>query len=134
MIPRQWPTHTSCSGFGHHHSGDGAVPHPIAVSEKAGINLRPKWGLDARIKQFGGMALAIITYVAISQLGYVVTSRVAAYADAGAPLVYQNAWLMLQVPYGVIGVTLLTAIMPRLSRNAADGDVDAVVRDLTPPS
>ena len=99
--------------------------------KKAGINLRPKWGLDARIKQFGGMALAIITYVAISQLGYVVTSRVAAYADAGAPLVYQNAWLMLQVPYGVIGVTLLTAIMPRLSRNAADGDVDAVVRDLT---
>ena len=52
--------------------------------KKAGINLRPKWGLDARIKQFGGMALAIITYVAISQLGYVVTSRVAAYADAGA--------------------------------------------------
>ena len=99
--------------------------------KKAGINLRPKWGLDARIKQFGGMALAIITYVAISQLGYVITSRVAAYADAGAPLVYQNAWLMLQVPYGVIGVTLLTAIMPRLSRNAADGDVDAVVRDLT---
>ena len=103
----------------------------VPYLKKAGINLRPKWGLDARIKQFGGMALAIITYVAISQLGYVVTSRVAAYADAGAPLVYQNAWLMLQVPYGVIGVTLLTAIMPRLSRNAADGDVDAVVRDLT---
>ena len=103
----------------------------VPYLKKAGINLRPKWGLDARIKQFGGMALALITYVAISQLGYVITSRVAAYADAGAPLVYQNAWLMLQVPYGVIGVTLLTAIMPRLSRNAADGDVDAVVRDLT---
>ena len=98
---------------------------------KAKIDLRPKWGIDHRIKQFGGMALAIIVYVAISQAGYIVTSQVASYADHGAMLVYQNAWLMLQVPYGVIGVTLLTAIMPRLSRNAANGDVEAVVRDLT---
>lgn len=103
----------------------------VPYLKKAGIDLRPLWGIDDRIKQFGGMAVAIIAYVAISQLGYVVTSRVGAYADEGAPLVYQNAWLMLQVPYGVIGVTLLTAIMPRLSRNAADGDVKAVVRDLT---
>ena len=40
-------------------------------------------------------------------------------------------WQLLQVPYGIVGVTLLTAIMPRLSRNAADGDDEAVVRDLT---
>lgn len=103
----------------------------VPYLKKARINLRPKWGIDNRIKQFGGMALAIITYVAISQAGYVVTSQVASYADRGAMLVYQNAWLMLQVPYGVIGVTLLTAIMPRLSRNAAEGDVEAIVKDLT---
>jgi hypothetical protein len=30
--------------------------------------------------------------------------------------------LLLQLPYGVLGVTVLTAIMPRLSRNAAEGD------------
>lgn len=103
----------------------------VPYLKRAGVNLRPLWGLDARLKQFGGMAVAIIAYVAISQAGYVVTSRVAASADASAPVVYQNAWLLLQVPYGVIGVTLLTAIMPRLSRNAADGDEEAVVRDLT---
>ena len=99
--------------------------------KKAGINLKPLWGLDDRLKQFGGMAMAIVAYVAVSQLGYVITSRVAAHADKDAPFIYQQAWLLLQVPYGVIGVTLLTAIMPRLSRNAADGDVKAVVRDLT---
>ncbi|MCG7261721.1 murein biosynthesis integral membrane protein MurJ [Corynebacterium hesseae] len=99
--------------------------------KKAGINLKPLWGLDDRLKQFGGMAMAIVAYVAVSQLGYVITSRVAAHADKEAPFIYQQAWLLLQVPYGVIGVTLLTAIMPRLSRNAADGDVKAVVRDLT---
>lgn len=97
---------------------------------RAGIDLRPLWGIDDRLKQFGGMAVAIIVYVAISQLGYIVTNRIASESAAG-PVIYSNAWLLLQVPYGIIGVTLLTAIMPRLSRNAADGDDKAVVNDLT---
>ena len=98
---------------------------------KLRIDLRPLWGIDDRLKQFGGMALAIITYVAISQAGYIVTTRIASTASEAAPIIYQQHWMLLQVPYGIIGVTLLTAIMPRLSRNAADGDDKAVVRDLT---
>ncbi|WP_411512297.1 murein biosynthesis integral membrane protein MurJ [Corynebacterium sp. ES2794-CONJ1] len=97
---------------------------------RTNISLKPLWGIDARLKQFGGMAAAIIFYVAISQLGYIVTTRIASVADAAAPNIYQQAWLLLQVPYGIIGVTLLTAIMPRLSRNAADGDDKAVTQDL----
>ncbi|CAB0867487.1 murein biosynthesis integral membrane protein MurJ [Corynebacterium diphtheriae] len=102
----------------------------IPPIRRAGVSLKPLWGIDARLKQFGGMALAIIVYVAISQWGYIITTRIASHADAGAPNIYQQHWLLLQVPYGIIGVTLLTAIMPRLSRNAADGDDKAVVRDL----
>ncbi|MDU0479514.1 murein biosynthesis integral membrane protein MurJ [Staphylococcus chromogenes] len=99
--------------------------------KKAGIDLRPLWGIDARLKQFGDMALAIVVYVAISQAGYMITTRIASAADENAPNIYQQAWLLLQVPYGIIGVTLLTAIMPRLSRRAADGDDRGVVGDLT---
>lgn len=98
---------------------------------KAGINLKPLWGIDDRLKQFGGMALAIIVYVAISQAGYIVTTRIASGASDAAPNIYQQAWLLLQMPYGIIGVTLLTAIMPRLSRRAAEGDDAGVVADLT---
>ena len=97
----------------------------------AGVDLRPLWGIDDRVKQFAGMGLAIVVYVAISQAGYFFTNRIASAADPGALFIYQQHWLLLQVPYGVIGVTLLTAIMPRLSRNAADGDNQGVVRDLT---
>lgn len=98
---------------------------------RAKIDLRPLWGIDARLRQFLGMGAAIICYVAISQAGYAVANRIASAADADAPMIYNQAWLLLQVPYGIIGVALLTAIMPRLSRNAADGDHHAVVRDLT---
>ncbi|MGB3168947.1 MAG: lipid II flippase MurJ, partial [Rhodococcus sp. (in: high G+C Gram-positive bacteria)] len=40
-------------------------------------------------------------------------------------------WILLQLPYGILGVTVLTAIMPRLSRNAAEGNDPAVVDDLS---
>lgn len=103
----------------------------VPYLRKAGINLRPLWGIDERLKSFGGMALAIIVYVAISQIGFALNNRIASNSSGAAPVIYQQAWQLLQVPYGVIGVTLLTAVMPRLSRNAADGDDKAVVRDLT---
>lgn len=103
----------------------------IRPLRRAGIDLRPLWGIDDRLKQFGGMALAIIVYVGISQAGWMVTTHIAGQADGAAPNIYQQAWLLLQVPYGIIGVTLLTALMPRISRNAADGDDKAVVADLT---
>lgn len=103
----------------------------LPALRKLGIDLRPLWGIDERLKQFGGMALAIVTYVAISQLGYIITTRIAFSADAAAQFIYQQHWMLLQMPYGIIGVTLLTAIMPRMSRNAADGDDEAVVADLT---
>ncbi len=103
----------------------------VPFLRKAGIDLRPLWGLDSRLKQFGGMAVAIVVYVLISQTGYVLNNRIASSADGGAPTIYTQAWQLLQMPYGIIGVTLLTAFMPRLSRNAADGDDKAVVKDLS---
>jgi putative peptidoglycan lipid II flippase len=45
--------------------------------------------------------------------------------------IYSYAWMLFQLPYGVLGVSLLTAIMPRMSRAAAEGDTARVVDDLS---
>ncbi|MGO4617345.1 murein biosynthesis integral membrane protein MurJ [Nocardia sp. 2YAB30] len=103
----------------------------VPAIRRAGIDLRPLWGIDARLKQFGGMGAAIILYVLISQSGFIFATRISSHADAAGPAIYNNAWLLLQLPYGVLGVTVLTAIMPRLSRNAAADDTPAVVDDLS---
>ncbi|CAM3237588.1 lipid II flippase MurJ [Prescottella defluvii] len=103
----------------------------VPAIRRQGISLRPLWGLDDRLKQFGGMAVAIVLYVLISQLGMMFATRISAAADEAGPAIYTNAWLLLQLPYGVLGVTVLTAIMPRLSRNAAAEDTPAVVDDLS---
>ncbi|MDK6302527.1 lipid II flippase MurJ [Corynebacterium sp. UMB9976] len=103
----------------------------VPYLRKADINLRPLWGVDERLRNFASMGVAIVLYVAISQAGWAINNQIASSASGDAPTIYMNAWQLLQMPYGVIGVTLLTAVMPRLSRNAADGDDKAVVRDLT---
>jgi putative peptidoglycan lipid II flippase len=73
----------------------------------------------------------MVAYVLIGQAGYIATTRVAAAADGGAIAIYANAWLLLQVPFGVLGVSLLTALMPRMSRAAAEGRNGEVVADLS---
>nr|WP_238845726.1 murein biosynthesis integral membrane protein MurJ [Nocardia terpenica] len=103
----------------------------LPAIRRAGIDLRPLWGFDTRLREFGGMATAVILYVMVSQVGFVIATRISSHADAAGPTIYNQAWLLLQLPYGVLGVTVLTAIMPRLSRNAAADDTPAVVDDLS---
>lgn len=95
------------------------------------VSLRPLWGIDARLKRFGAMAAAMVLYVLISQLGLVVGNEIASTAAASGPAIYNYTWLVLMLPYGMIGVTVLTVVMPRLSRNAAADDVKAVLGDLS---
>ncbi|GAB3573962.1 murein biosynthesis integral membrane protein MurJ [Amycolatopsis endophytica] len=98
---------------------------------RTGFRFKWRWGIDKRMKEFGGLALWILGYVGVSQIGFTINTRVLTSGDPGGVTIYSNAWLLFQLPYGVIGVSLLTAIMPRLSRNAADGDTRKVVADLS---
>ncbi|MFZ3319298.1 MAG: murein biosynthesis integral membrane protein MurJ [Mycobacterium sp.] len=95
------------------------------------ISLRPLWGIDDRLKRFGTMAAAMVFYVLISQIGLIVTNQIASTAAASGPAIYNYTWLVLMLPFGMIGVTVLTVVMPRLSRNAAADDTAAVLGDLS---
>jgi putative peptidoglycan lipid II flippase len=95
------------------------------------ISLRPLWGVDDRLKRFGAMAAAMVLYVLISQLGLVIGNQIASTAAASGPAIYNYTWLVLMLPFGIIGVTVLTVVMPRLSRNAAADDTPAVIADLS---
>lgn len=103
----------------------------IPAIRRLGFRYRPLWGWDPRLTVAGGMALWIVGYVLAGQAGYIITTRVATAADAGSVSTYTNAWLLLQVPYGVLGVSLLTALMPRMSRAAAEGNTGQVTADLS---
>jgi putative peptidoglycan lipid II flippase len=91
---------------------------------------RPAGTESARISEVGRLAGWVLGYVAISQVGVVVVNWVANRFQGG-PTTFAYADLLFQVPYGVVGVSLLTALMPRMSRSAARGDNHGVVADLS---
>jgi putative peptidoglycan lipid II flippase len=98
---------------------------------RAGFHFGWRWGWDSRLTQASGMAAWFVLYVLVGQLGFVVTTRSAAQGDPGGVVIYSLVWLLLQLPYGVLGYSLLTAIMPRMSRAAADADWRGVVEHLS---
>lgn len=103
----------------------------IPALRRMGLRYRPVWGIDARLKETGGLAVWVLGYVLIGQLGYLVMTRVTTSAAGGSLTAYSNAWLLLQVPYGILGVSLLTVLMPRMSRAAAEDRTDDVIADLS---
>jgi putative peptidoglycan lipid II flippase len=102
----------------------------VVALRRTGFRWRWRWAWDRRLSAFAGSAAWVLAYVLVGQVGLATTNRVASAADEGAIAVYANAWLLLQVPYGVLGVSLLTVLMPRMSAAAAAGRVDRVVDDL----
>ncbi|HEX3791299.1 MAG TPA: murein biosynthesis integral membrane protein MurJ [Pseudonocardiaceae bacterium] len=103
----------------------------VPALRRTGFRFRWRWGWDRRMSTFGRLSLWLVVYTLISQVSQVVLTKVATGAEAGSITIYSNSWLLLQVPYGVLGVSLLTAIMPRLSKAAAVGDVEGVVANLS---
>jgi putative peptidoglycan lipid II flippase len=84
---------------------------------------------SGRLAEFRNLTVWVLGYVAISQLGVYMVGRTASGVVGGVTY-FTNADLLFQVPYGIVGVSLLTALMPRMSRYAAAGNIGAVLDDL----
>src|SRR6185437_9308155 len=75
--------------------------------------------------------------VLTTQIAYLVTARVASPAGAAKTSVgtgfsaYSYAWLLFQLPYAVIAISVITALLPRMSANAADRRYDRVRSDFS---
>ena len=113
----------------------GAVAQTVILwpsLRRCGVRLRLR--SDLRGTGLGaawGLARWAIVLVAINQLGLLVVSRLAtgvnATEDADAGIaVYQNAFLIFMLPQSVITISLVTALLPTLSRHAAEGRFDVV--------
>ena len=95
-----------------------------------------KWRFDWRgvgLGELRRLATWVVGYVLIGQVGFIVASNIANAADEryghgsfGLYSQWTYAALLFQLPYGILGVSLLTAIMPKMSHAAAAEDWAAV--------
>ncbi|MFD3546030.1 murein biosynthesis integral membrane protein MurJ [Streptomyces sp. NPDC058655] len=94
-------------------------------------------GLGRPLRNAGWLVMLVLT----NQIAYWVVTRLstttgrhaveAGLAGGAGYTAYSNAYQLWIVPQGIITVSLVTALMPRLSSAAADGDLTAVREDVS---
>ncbi|MGC9667020.1 murein biosynthesis integral membrane protein MurJ [Planosporangium sp. 12N6] len=92
------------------------------------VGFRWRWRWDFRELHLGELARVggwMLGYVLASQVGVVAALKIAKIAAdrAGAPgpAIYLNSYLIFMMAHGIVAVSVLTALMPRMSAAAAEG-------------
>ncbi|MEU5403315.1 murein biosynthesis integral membrane protein MurJ [Streptomyces sp. NPDC005963] len=94
-------------------------------------------GLTRPLRAAGWLVLLVLSnqaaYWVVTRLATTAGERAAAQGiDGGVGFsAYSNAYLLWAVPHGIITVSLVTALLPRMSRAAADGDLSGVRQDVS---
>ncbi|MEU8259690.1 murein biosynthesis integral membrane protein MurJ [Micromonospora sp. NPDC048999] len=106
------------------------------------VGFRWKWRFDFRELGLGELARLgawMFCYVGVNQLGLFVVVNLltrAAGADSKGEtkaglLIYNNVFLLLMMAHGIIAVSIITALMPRMSAAAGEGRFRDVTADLS---
>ncbi|AQZ67861.1 Proposed peptidoglycan lipid II flippase MurJ [[Actinomadura] parvosata subsp. kistnae] len=103
----------------------------IVALRRAGFSFVPRFDLrNARLGEMAKAGVWTIGYVVVTQLGFVLTTNLSSRAGDLVPghgiSPYTLAFQLFQLPYGVIGVSVITAMLPRMSRSVAEGRFDEV--------
>jgi putative peptidoglycan lipid II flippase len=110
----------------------------IPALRKAGFRWRPRFDFRrAEVSQLGRMSGWMLGYIVTTQISFLVTTVVS--NDAGAKVcatcagagfaAFSNAWQLFQLPYAIVGMSVITAMLPRMSAHAAEGANELVTSD-----
>jgi putative peptidoglycan lipid II flippase len=108
----------------------------------AGFRYRPRFDWrGVGLGDAGRLAGWVLVYVAVNQAGLVVITNlggasertaVAHHLTSGVSYTaYLSAYQLFQLPYAIVAVSVITALLPRMSAHAVDGDLRGVRSDLS---
>jgi len=96
-----------------------------------------KWRWDPRalgMREIGKLAGWMLCYVAANQVAVFVVVRIlnrVAGKNSASVLAFNNVYLLTMMAHGIIGVSVMTALLPKMSAAAADGRYAEVSADLS---
>ena len=112
----------------------------IPSVRRVGFKWRPRFDFRwSEIHEIGRMSGWMLAYVLTTQVAFLVTSRVASQVEKAPSAVavgagfsaYQYAWLLFQLPYAIVAISVITALLPRMSANAVNRRFDLVRADFS---
>jgi putative peptidoglycan lipid II flippase len=103
------------------------------------VGFRWKWRWDFRqlhLREIGRISSWMLAYVVVSQIAVVVVFKLAQMAadnghNASGPAVYNNAFLIFMMAHGIVAVSIITALMPRMAAAAAEQRHDELIHQLS---
>ncbi|WP_433248105.1 murein biosynthesis integral membrane protein MurJ [Streptosporangium sp. CA-135522] len=103
----------------------------VVSLHRVGFRFRPRFDLrNAGLGEMGRTAVWTFAYVAVGQIAFLVTTKIATDAGRQVPgagnSAYSYAFQFFQLPYGIIAVSVITAMLPRMSRAVHDGQFASV--------
>jgi putative peptidoglycan lipid II flippase len=114
----------------------------VPALRRAGFRWRPRFDFRrAELSEIGRMAGWMFGYIATTQVTLLVTTRVAneasvlaararvGYGAGYTPFAY--AWQLFQMPYAIAGISVITALLPRMSAHAAERRPELVKADFS---
>jgi putative peptidoglycan lipid II flippase len=113
----------------------------VPALRRAGFRWRPQFDFRGTgLRKAGDLARWTFAYVLINQIGYAVVVNLATQSGARAQAeglgfgagfaTYSKAYLIFLLPHAVITVSVVTALFPQMSRDAAGGHLDNLRRSL----
>ncbi|GLH95235.1 murein biosynthesis integral membrane protein MurJ [Phytohabitans aurantiacus] len=100
------------------------------------VGFKWRWRFDFRalgLRELGRLGGWALCYVVATQVGQVVAFKLlnaASGEDAPGPMIYNNVFLLMMMAHGIISVSIITALAPRMSGAAADNRNADLAADL----
>jgi putative peptidoglycan lipid II flippase len=108
------------------------------------IGFKWRFRLDfaaGELTEIGRMSSWLVIYTLTTAVSYLITMNLANYAEQRAQAahvgygagftVWNNGWILFQLPYAIIGMSVMTALLPRMSGHAGEGRFELVRRDFS---
>jgi len=97
----------------------------VPALRRVGFRWRPRFDFRrAEVAEIRRMAAPLFGYIVTTQVSFLVVQNVAnaasVHAGSDSFSTYSYAWQLFQMPYAIIGISVITALLPRMSAHAAE--------------
>jgi putative peptidoglycan lipid II flippase len=108
----------------------------IPFLRKVGFRWHPRFDFRrAEVTEIRRMAGPLFGYILTTQVAFLVVQNVANAASNHASYdgfpAYSYAWQLFQLPYAVVGISVITALLPRMSAHASEKNYALVKSDFS---